>query len=845
MRRAIVLLSLLGWLPALAAAQVPDHALAGNAVLLPPFAVAGDAGLLGLYHNPAALALQPGELSAFYLQGLRGATDLPALEPSFTRRFTGDWSAAIGGRVAVGIDHRALPAGYDYAPAEAPSVRLGRSNRYNLGLAQCFEFPGLDLQLALGGAYRWTRSSAYALDGLSTWDLGAVLRWGRWASFGLVGQNLGGPTLRGLAPGELPSLAPSYVFGLALRPKRHWATFSLDLTQREIADKWEYETRSGIALDFSGRVRLRFDWTNAGRFGLGVFIAGGPAQAGLALSNRLTESEGTTRGALCLGLHSRRLTRPLLPRRHFLELALAGRIATREGAGGQDGPSLVALVERARGERDIAGILLRLEQPRLGLAQREELRRALLEYRRVTGRPVVAFAQIYSEEDYYLASAASQVLISPDGLLHFSGPQARTLDPGGALARLGLAADLIVEGNANSAPALLSGTRPGPAALAADSSLAMAHYLTLCRGVAEGRNLPLNEMPALLGRGLIVSEAALSLGLVDALVAPGALREWLAGEQGQGRLLPAPALAARRPTRVAWGSDPAIAILHLDGLLVDGASGLGLLGPQTGVGELVAALEEVRREPRLRGALLRVDSGGGSLLAAERLREAIIRTRAKKPVVVSIGEAGAGAAYLAGVEADRVLANRCSVTGGIGVWGGKLHFGGLIERLGVGLRPLVGDSRAVDLAAGAEPYGAEARAQLQTELARRYRGFLGAVSARRHISEPEVDLLGRGRGLDGNDALQNGLIDEIGGQVEAIATLRRLIGLAPRESVELIALPRLARRLPWSRPAGAGLLPAAGETLPDWLARLEPFGAPALLALDPVALAGLAAAPLW
>jgi protease-4 len=844
MRRAICLLTLLGCLPAAAAAQVSEHALAGNDALLPPFAVAGDAGLLGLYHNPAALALPPGEWCAFYLQGLRGATDLAALEPAFERRFTGDWSAALGGRLAFGVDHRALPAGYDYTLAGdsvLASARRDRSDRYNLGLAQRFEFPAFALQLALGGAYRWTRSDAYALDGLSTWDLGAVLRWGRWASVGLVGHNLGRPALRGLAPGAPASLAPSYDFGFALRPRRHWATLSFDITQREIADEWKYETRGGVALDFSGRVRLRFDWTNESRFGLGLFVAGGPAQAGLALGNRFTESEGTTRGALCVELRNRRLTRPLLPRRHFLELRLA------DSAGRPAPPDPVALVERARAERDVAGVLLYLEQPRLGLAQREELRRALLAYRRVTGRPVVAFAQRYSEQDYYLASAASQLLISPEGLLHFSGPQAHALDPGGLVARLGLRADLLVDGEANSAPALLSGSPAAPAALAADSSLAMARFLTLCRGVAEGRSLPLNEVPALLGRGLILPEAARSLGLVDALVAPGALREWLAEHEKQGRLLPASALAARRLTREAWGADPAIAILQLDGLLVDGASGVGILGPQTGVGDLVTALETVRKDPRLRGALLRVNSGGGSLLAAERLREAIIRTRARKPVVVSIGEAGAGAAYLAAVEADRVFANRCSVTGGIGVWGGKLQLGGLLERLGIGLRPLAGDTRAIDLAAGAAPYSADARAQLQAELARRYRGFLGVVAARRHISEPEVDLLGRGRGLDGNEALQSGLLDEIGGQTEALAALRRLARLSPGEPIELVLLPAPAaeRPWPWSRAPRPGLLPGPGETLPDWIDRLEPFGAPALLALDPVALAGLAAAPLW
>ncbi|MBM4116822.1 hypothetical protein FJ251_03635 [bacterium] len=817
MRRAFLLLSLLGGLANAAAAQLPDHGLAGNDALFAPFAVAGDDGLAALYHNPAALALRPGEFSLLYLRGLRGGTDLAALEPSFTRRFTGDWSAALGGRLAFGVDHRTLPAGFDYGAGGA-TPRLARSDRYSLGLGQRFEFPHYRLQLAVGGAYRWTRSEAYALDGLSSTDLGAVLRWGRWISCGLVGQNIGGPTLRGLAPGAAPTLAPSYAIGLALRPQRHWATISVDLVQREIADRWEHETRSGLALDISGRLRLRFDWTSESRFGLGVFFAEGPARAGLALGNRQTESEGTTRGALSLEISNRRLARPLLPKRRFLELTLGdGPLPGAESPGG-----VPALIERARGERDLAGILLRLEQPRLGLAAREELRRALLEYRRLTGRPVVAYAQRYSELDYYLASAASRVLVSPQGLLHFGGPASARVEASEDLADLGLRAQLLSVGDANSAPARLSGAAPGGAAQAADSSLAAGRYLSLCRGVAEARNLPLNEAPALLARGLLTPEAARELKLVDGLVAPDALPAWLAREEGQGRRLAAADFAARRYAREDWGGTARVALLRLDGLLVDGASGEGPFGPETGVGDLVRALEIVRRDPALRGALLRIDSGGGSLLAAERLRAEIIRTRQRKPVVVSIGEAGAGAAYYAAVEGSRVYANRSSVTGGIGVWGGALRW----------------SQRAAATGEEAAFAGGAARDQLAGELERRYDQFVGAVAARRHISAPEVDLLGRGRPWDGNEALQNGLLDEIGGHAEALAALRRQAGLAPGEALQLIALPapNENRRWPWLPPVAA----------PDdqWPERVAALGAPALMAASPVAFAAPLTEPL-
>lgn len=818
MRRAFLLLSLLGSLASAAAAQLPTHGLAGNDALQAPFAVAGDDGLAALYHNPAALALRPGEVSLVYLQGLRGGSDLDALAPAFERRFTGDWSAAFGGRLALGVDHCALPAGYDYGAGGAVP-RLARSDRYSVGLGQRFEFPRYALQLAVGGAYRFTRSEAYALDGLASADLGAVLRWGRWISFGLVGQNIGRPTLRALAPGEAPTLAPSTTFGLALRPRRHWATFSVDVVQREIADRWEYETRSGFALDMSGRLRLRFDWTSESRFGLGVFLAEGPARAGLALGNRYTESEGTTRGALSLELSNRRLARPLLPGRHFLELTLgAGTPPGAETPGG-----LVALIERARGERDLAGILLRLEQPRLGLAAREELRRALLDYRRLTGRPVIAFAQRYDELDYSLASAASRLLVSPQGLLHFGGPASARVEASAALPRLGLQASLLTAGDANSAPARLAGVAPSAAALAADSSLAAGRYLSLCRSVAEGRNLPLNETPALLARGLLTPEVARELKLVDAIVAPDALPDWLAREEGRGHLLPAAEFAARRYARDAWGAEARVALLRLEGLLVDGESGGGPFGPETGVGDLVHALERVRRDPSLRGALLRIDSGGGSLLAAERLRAEIIRTRQRKPVVVSIGEAGAGAAYLAGVEGSRVYANRSSGTGGIGVWGGALHWGATAS--GETAPAAAGDERAA--------------AQLAAELERRYEQFVGAVAARRHISEPEVDLLGRGRPWDGNAALQNGLLDEIGGYAEALAALRRQAGLAPGEALQVIALPApaAARHWPWMPPRPA----APARDSADWPSRVAALGTPALMAASPAAFAAPAA----
>lgn len=855
MRRAILLVGLLSLVSRPAAAQPPDHGLAGNDAILPSSGVAVQDGLLSLYANPAGLALRPGEFGLLYSLGLHAGTDVDALGPQFETRFTGDWSAVAGGRLAFGVDHRDLPAGYAYSP-DGATVTDRPSNRYSLGLAQGFEFPRFELQLGLGAAYRWTRSDAYALDGLSTWDLGAMLRWQRWFSVGLSARNVDRPRLRGLEPGDSGSVAPSYVFGLGLRPRRDGISFSVDVAQREVADRWEYTNTVGVDMDLGGRSHLRFDWSDDSRFALAFSVALGPGRAGLAVANRYGESEGTRRGSLGLELSNRDFARPLLPRRHFLDLTLAGapseRGSTQDPLDGTE--AMLDALAQAREARDLAGVLLRLRQPALTLTQREDLHRALLDFRRLTGLPVVVYAHEYSAEDYYLASAASDILLDADGLLRFDG--LASAPPGrGPTDTAALPAALVSLAPRNSAPARLSGVSLSPDAHAADSTLAESFLLTVARGVAEGRRLPVEDVPDLLSRGLLSPDAALSRSLVDALVPPDSLGEWLDAAKSQRRLLDWRRFARRDYARRRWGLDPAFAVIHVDGLLVEGEDGLGLFGPETGSEALARRLAAARRDPRIRGVLLRVNSGGGSALAAESMRLELRRTRRVKPVVVSMAGAGAGGAYLLSLDADRILASRSTVTAGIGLWGGRLDSAALADRLGLPLTPrLAPDGRAaLGLTPGPPALETREREQLEDELARRYQDFVAVAAERRYISEPEVDLMGRGRPWSGADALQNGFVDEIGGKHAALAALRRLARVAPGQEIRLQPMPapparpglwrRLLRR-ERQRATGPGLLPAEGESLAAWTLRVDPFPDAAVLSLDASGLAAVSRAPL-
>lgn len=853
--RAPLLALCLSILPVLSLADLPDHGLAGNDATIPPLAVAADDGLLGLYRNPASLAFRPGEFGLLYVQGMRMGTRDDALKSSFENRFTGNWSIAVGGPIALGYDLVSLPSGFDYGPGDDDrSPRLRRSERFNLGLSHRFDLHGWRTQIALGAAYRFTRSEAYALDGLSTWDIGGVLRWRRWVSLGLLIHNTDRPGLRGLEPGDERSIAPSYTVGIALRPQRHWATLSFDVTQYELDEGWDYITSAGLDMDISGRARFRLDWRDDSRFSLGLYLSDGGFRGGLGVSNQHGGERGTRYGALSLEWRNRNFGGPLVPGRHFLDLELSGAVPDspaprhfgRERT--RDLRAVLDLIGDAVTNRDVKGILLRLDSPRLGLAQREELRRALLGYRRVTGRPVVVYADSFGTEDYYLATAGSRVLLNPVGEIRFTGLRRDRLHFRAALDRLGIQADLIQHGRYKSAPESFTRTEPSPAALEADSSFVAARFMAVTRGIAEGRNLPLNEVPRYLDRGLIRPAVALEIDLVDALVHPSEIREHLAAEEDQGRLLEPEKLESRELTKNRWGQDRALALIHVEGILVTGRSGQGLLGRQTGAATVVEALRQARLDPRIRGVLLRVNSGGGSVLASEIIRREIMATQKRKPVVTSFGEAGASGAYLLGMEADHVLCNRSTLTGSIGVWGGKLVFGGLMEKLGIGFGG-ASRGRFARMDDPLTPYDEEARTQIQEELDRHYRNFVSAVAERRRISEPEVELIGRGRIWSGVEAISHGLVDELGGMREGMAALRRLSSIPPGDPIEIVLLPERPSFMKMMMGGGHGsaygsLLPAAGEDLSQWLQRLEPYPQGAALALEPSALPALPAATL-
>jgi protease-4 len=205
-------------------------------------------------------------------------------------------------------------------------------------------------------------------------------------------------------------------------------------------------------------------------------------------------------------------------------------------------------------------------------------------------------------------------------------------------------------------------------------------------------------------------------------------------------------------------------------------------------------LDSLRRDERVVGVVLRVDSPGGDALASDLLHHQLERLRRDKPVVVSMGEVAASGGYYLSAAGDSVLAEAATVTGSIGVVGGKLDLSGLYERLGIGRDAVERGARA-GILSDARGFTPGERKAVRREMEAVYETFLDRVAGGRRLSGAVVRSLAGGRVMSGSRALEHGLVDRLGGPLEALSEVRRRAGLGAEERIVLDVHPH-APRLP-------------------------------------------------
>jgi protease-4 len=298
------------------------------------------------------------------------------------------------------------------------------------------------------------------------------------------------------------------------------------------------------------------------------------------------------------------------------------------------------------------------------------------------------------------------------------------------------------------------------------------------------RHLTADSVRQLIDAAPLVSAEALDCGLVDELAYRDDAKEKFTGTKCglMSRPVSLDAYVNREIYDDHWGPRPRLALVIADGDITSGHSG-GRIGDF----EMLGTLRRVRQDPGIKGVLLRVNSPGGSALASDLIWHEIEKTAEKKPVVISMGNmAASGGYYISSVDGE-IFVDRATLTGSIGVFGGKVNVARLFDKIGIYTETYSRGQNA-DLYSMYHPFTEEQRRQFREQLWQFYGHFTDLVGTARKISPDSVNVLGRGQVWTGVEAVANGLADGIGGVHQAMEALSRKTGIE-REKAEVVAFP--------------------------------------------------------
>lgn len=473
------------------------------------------------------------------------------------------------------------------------------------------------------------------------------------------------------------------------------------------------------------------------------------------------------------------------------------------------------LLDAAATHPDVAGVWIRLGDSLGGLAAASALQRAVAAVR-AAGRTVIAGGPVLSTTSLLVASAASEVWMPPAGSVPFVGLRSEAVFVRELLAKLGAHVEVLRVGTHKTAGETFTRDAFSPEQREQIEAFLDDAYDALVDAIAAGRGLDAAAVRALVDRGPYGARAACEARLVDRVL-PGdsvleALEARFAGPDGL-RLVDGLSWLRLRGEDPGWeplrADFPRIAYVIARGPVLRGEGSSGIADRRLG-----ALLDRLAGDDATRAIVLRVDSPGGDAIASDSLWHAVERTTWAKPVVVSMGEVAASGGYYLAAPADVILAESTTLTGSIGVVGGKVDLTGFYRRLGIGHDGVERGARA-GIHSASRGFTPDEERALRGTMREVYDTFLARVAEGRELVPRDVAAVAEGRVWSGRRALERRLVDAIGGPLEAIAEARRRAEIADDQAVRVrvhAGLPPLRGLISrFGRVSGAGLRRSMGR----------------------------------
>ncbi|MBA2732698.1 MAG: signal peptide peptidase SppA [Acidobacteria bacterium] len=459
--------------------------------------------------------------------------------------------------------------------------------------------------------------------------------------------------------------------------------------------------------------------------------------------------------------------------------------------------SLTTLIEqfrKAKVDKRISAILLEIDLLGAGWAKAEELRDTIADFR-ASGKPVYAYIEVGTNKEYYVATAAERVFVSPSGDLFINGLASDVMFFRGALDKLGVYPDVVQIGKYKNAPDQFTRKEMTKEHREVINSILDDLFNRFVNTIAETRKKSPDEVRALIDRAPLSATEARDAGLIDGTnyrdEVENELKKRL-GYKDEDELHVTKAETYRQvdADSVGLNQGERIAVIYATGEIWPGKSGDSATGGQSiGSETMVKTINDAARDKTIKAIVLRVDSPGGVHYASDTIWHAIEVAKKKKPVVVSMGDLGASGGYYIACNANKIIAHPSTITGSIGIFAGKPVMKGLYDWLGVSNEYVLRGKNA-GLFRETEKFTPEERAKFEGVIKSKYYGeFVPKVAAGRGREPEYIDSIAQGRVWTGAQAKERGLVDEFGGLDKAIEVARQLANIPADKGVRRVILP--------------------------------------------------------
>ena len=446
-------------------------------------------------------------------------------------------------------------------------------------------------------------------------------------------------------------------------------------------------------------------------------------------------------------------------------------------------------IEKAAKDERIKGIYLRVGGSMISWAQIQELRSALLEFKK-SKKPMVAFMELADMGDYYLATSSDKIYMMPAGFLGLTGLLSEVPFLKGTLDKLGIKAEFEHVAEYKTASDIYTRDSMSEAHKEMVNSLLDSIFNGFLKDVSSARKISENDLRKAIDRGFLTPQEALDAKLIDALKYHDEIKEMLkkdfGGEYHKVSLDSYRSSAAFTKMK----SRKKIALLYATGTIISGESSSDPYGGQMmGSDTIQKAFEKIRKDKSIKGIVMRVDSPGGSGVASDVIWRETQITKKDIPIVVSMSGVAASGGYYISMGTDAIIAEPGTITGSIGVLAGKFNMRGLYDWIGMKYE-LTKRGENADIFSSYVGFTDDQRKLVREQIYVFYKQFVHKVAEGRKKTDAEIDSIGKGRVWTGAQGKELGLVDELGGLKRAIEVVKQKAGIPADEEVAIVIFPK-------------------------------------------------------